>query len=500
MSFGGFGFNLRVEPLSSRDGDSSLLFSSQVHGDPATPLLEAYLGDPVVVRGLVSATNDVHTLHLDGHWFRIEPYSLTSPPVSTVHIGISERYDLAIPGAGGPQGMAGDYLYYSGRSFKLREGSWGILRVHDGEADVPLQKLPGHESIPLSAPSVCPAGAPRREFSVFAVEVPLPMLGGALGKVYVLDRDKDSVLAGSQAAEPMVLHVNVGDCIAVRLTNDTTQGPVSFHVDMLAFDPKESQGVAAGANPPQAVGPGETRIYTYFAHSEVGETAALVRDWGNVLENQALGLYAAIIVGPRGAAYTNPGTGEDLSAGSSWRADVHPPSGESYRDFTLFIQDEDEVIGTHIMPYTEQVEGVVGLNYRAEPLSDRLSSVGDPAKLFMSGVHGDPATPVMEAMVGDPVKVHVLVPFSEQAHVFSIEGHRWPVEPLRDGSDLVSAVQVGGSEAITLVLDHGAGGQAALPGDYLYGDHREPYREAGLWGLFRVYPLGATDVGLLPLE
>ena len=125
---------------------------------------------------------------------------------------------------------------------------------------------------------------------MFAVEVSLPMLGGALGKVYVLDRDKDSVLAGSQAAEPMVLHVNVGDCIAVRLTNDTTQGPVSFHVDMLAFDPKKSQGVAASANPPQAVGPGETRIYTYFAHPEVGETAALVRDWGNVLENPALGL------------------------------------------------------------------------------------------------------------------------------------------------------------------------------------------------------------------
>ena len=496
----GSSFNLRVEPLSTRNGDSSLLFSSQEHGDPATPLLEAYLGDPIVIRSLVSATNDVHTLHLDGHWFRVEPYSLTSPPVSTVHIGISERYDLSIPRAGGPQGMAGDYLYYSGRSFKLREGSWGILRVHDGEADVPLKKLPGHEAIPQSAPSVCPAGAPRKEFSVFAVDVPLPMLGGALGKLYVLGRDKESVLAASLSAEPMVLHVNVGDCIAVRLTNETTGGPVSFHVDMLAFDPKESQGVAVGVNPPQAVGPGETRTYTYFAHPEVGETAALVRDWGNVLENPGLGLYGAVIVGPRGASYTHLATGEDVSSGSSWRVDVHPPTGESYRDFTLFIQDEDEVIGTHIMPYTEQVVGVVGLNYRSEPLLDRLSSDGDPSKLFMTSVHGDPVTPVMEAMVGDPARVHVLVPYSEQAHVFSIEGHRWLVEPLRDGSDLVSAVQIGGSEAVTLVLDRGAGGRAGFPGDYLYGDHREPYREAGLWGLFRVYPSDAGGVPLLPLD
>ena len=496
----GSSFNLRVEPLSTRNGDSSLLFSSQAHGDPATPLLEAFLGDPVVVRGLVSATNDVHTLHVDGHWFRIEPYSLTSPPVSTVHIGISERYDLAIPRAGGPQGMAGDYLYYNGRSFKLREGSWGILRVHDGEDDVSLQKLPGHEAVPLSATSVCPAGAPRKEFSVLAMEVPLPMLGGAVGKLYVLDRDKESVLAGSQTAEPMVLHVNVGDCIGVRLTNETTEGPVSFHADMLALDPKESLGVAAGMNPPQAVEPGETRTYTYFAHPEVGETTALIRDWGNVLENPGLGLYGAIVVGPRGAAYAHPATGEDMSLGSSWRVDVHPPTGESYRDFTLFIQDEDEVIGTHIMPYTEQVQGVVGLNYQSEPLSDRLSSDGDPARVFNSEVHGDPATPVMEAMVGDPARVHVLVPFSEQAHVFTIEGHRWPVEPRRDGSDLVSAVQIGGSEAVTLVLDRGAGGRSAIPGDYLYGDHREPYREAGLWGLFRVHPSDTGDVPLLPLE
>ncbi|PKB79895.1 MAG: hypothetical protein BZY88_10935 [SAR202 cluster bacterium Io17-Chloro-G9] len=496
----GSSFNLRVEPLASRGGDSSLLFSSQDHGDPSTPLLEAYLGDPLVVRGLVAATNDVHTLHLDGHWFRVEPFSSTSPPVSTVHIGISERYDLSIPRAGGPQEMAGDYLYYSGRSFKLREGSWGILRVYDGDADEPLQRLPGHESVPLSATSVCPAGAPRKEFSVFAVEVPLPMLGGALGKIYVLERDKEGILSGSQSPEPMVLHVNVGDCVAIRLTNETAAGPVSFHAGMLAADPMESQGVAAGMNPPQAVGPGETRTYTYFAHPEVGETTALVRDWGNVLENPGLGLYGAIIVGPEGASYTHPETGADMSSRAGWRVDVHPPLEESYRDFTLLIQDEDEVIGTHIMPYTEQVEGVVGLNYRSEPLLDRLASVGEPAKLFLTGVHGDPATPVMEAMAGDPVKVHVLVPYSEQAHVFGVEGHRWPVEPLRGGSDLVSALQIGGSAAITLVLDGGAGGRAEIPGDYLYGDHREPYREAGLWGLFRVYPTDAGAVALLPLD
>ena len=56
-----------MAPLKAREGDPSLLFSSEAHGDPETPLLEAYLGDPIVIRGLVSAMNDVNTLHVDGH-------------------------------------------------------------------------------------------------------------------------------------------------------------------------------------------------------------------------------------------------------------------------------------------------------------------------------------------------------------------------------------------------------------------------------------------------
>ncbi|MCI0794185.1 MAG: multicopper oxidase domain-containing protein, partial [Chloroflexi bacterium] len=472
----GSSFNLRVAPLEARAGDPSLLFSSQAHGDPETPLLEAYLGDPLVIRGLVAATNDVHTLHVDGHWFRVEPYSTTSPPVSTVHIGISERYDLSIAKAGGPQRMPGDYLYYNGRSFKLREGSWGIIRVHDGDAEVRLQKLPGHQQTPQAAESVCPSEAISKEFSVAAIEAALPMLGEEKGRIYVLVEDKEAVLSGARPAEPLVLHVNVGDCIRVSLSNETTGGPVSFHADMLSYDPAQSMGIAAGANPIQTVAPGEARTYTFYAHPEVGETVALVRDWGNVLENPGLGLYGAVIVGPAGAKYTDPVTGEDAAMKSSWRVDVHPPSRPAYRDFSLFIQDEDEVIGTHIMPYSQEVEGVLGLNYRLEPLGERLTQDKNPSRVFDSRVHGDPATPIIEAMAGDRVAIHVLVPSSEQAHVFTLEGHQWPVEPGRKGSDLVSSLQVGALEAVTLVPEWGAGGREGLPGDYLYGDHREPYR------------------------
>jgi hypothetical protein len=495
----GSAINMRVEPLVARGGDPARFFSSQLHGDPETPLLETFLGDPIVIRGLVPATNDVHTLHVDGHWFRLEPYSPTSPPINTVHLGISERYDLMIPKAGGPQAMPGDYLYYNGRLFKLREGSWGLIRVYDDAYGGSLQKLPGHEETPPPAPALCPADAPQKAFAVAAIEAPLPMLAGAKGKLYVLEEDKAAVLSGAKAAEPLTLHVNVGDCLVISLANETQDGSASFHADLLAADPANSLGVEAGLNPPQVTPPGETRVYTYYAHPEVGETAAMIRDWGNVLENPGLGLYGAIIVGPTGATYTNPETGEDMALKAGWRVDVHPPAGPGYRDFSLFIQDDDAIIGNAVMPYSEQVKGVVGLNYRAESLLARLDRVEDSSSVFNSEVHGDPVTPLLEAYVGDVVKIHVIVPFSEQTHVFTLEGHQWPLEPARPGSDLLSSIQVGALEVITISPVQGAGGPAGLPGDYLYGDHREPYRDAGLWGIFRVYAPGVPGPKLLPL-
>ncbi|MFQ6026345.1 MAG: multicopper oxidase domain-containing protein, partial [Dehalococcoidia bacterium] len=280
----GSAFNLRVEPLRARPGDPSQMFNSSIHGDPETPLLEAFAGDPIVVRGLVSAMNDVHTLHVDGHWFRAEPHSSTSPPISTVHIGISERYDLVIPQAGGPLGFSGDYLYYNGRSFKLAEGSWGILRVYNGTDQLRLQKLPGREVTPPTPAATCPPQAPLRQFSVAVIEAPLPMLDGAKGKVYVLQRDREAIQTGTKVVEPLVLHANVGDCLQVELHNELDEGQVSFHADMLAYDPSSSAGINSRPDSDQTVEPGHSKTYTFFAHPEVGPPIAQIRDFGHVLE------------------------------------------------------------------------------------------------------------------------------------------------------------------------------------------------------------------------
>ena len=88
-------------------------------------------------------------------------------------------------------------------------------------------------------------------------------------------------------------------------------------------------GTAAAVtiDPPQTVAPGATRSYTYYAHPEIGETAALVRDWGDVLRTPRLGLFGAIVVGPRGARYTDPtGLRPGTGLGRAARRDRHGPA------------------------------------------------------------------------------------------------------------------------------------------------------------------------------
>ena len=69
----------------------------------------------------------------------------------------------------------------------------------------------------------------------------------------------------------------------------------------------------------QAVSPGTSRTFTYYAHPDIGETAALLRDWGDVVTNPSLGLYGAVVVGPRGSTYSDPATGEDIGLKSPFR-------------------------------------------------------------------------------------------------------------------------------------------------------------------------------------
>ncbi|MEO5656627.1 MAG: multicopper oxidase domain-containing protein [Nitrospiria bacterium] len=517
----GSGFSLRVEPLSVRllnNPDRSKLFSSKVHGDPETPMVRAYLGDPIVFRSLQPAANEAHTWHMSGHWFPMDRYNADSLPRNTFHIAIAERIDVVIPAAGGPQKMAGDYLYYSGRASHFGEGSWGMIRVLD-KLDKTLQPLPSREEIPASAKEVCPSDAPVKNFSVSAIDyvmkynktMPETMevdlgrslkLGNQTGKVYVLDGEITAVKGGMLQPHPLTLRVNVGDCIKIKLTNKMAKERAGLHADMLAFDPKDSMGINVGNNPgDQTIGPGQSKVYTFYAHPEYGENGALIQDWGNVVQNPRDGLYGAIIIGPRGSKYRDPVSGADISLKNSWQADVivdrSIPGNENrqnYRDFALMFQDEDNLLGTSFMPYAQKVAGLTGVNYRASNTLDyALDNDGcDVGTLFMCVAEkGGANTPLLEAHAGDPVMVHVFGGFNEQVGVFALDGHQWPVDRFR-GAHLHSSFEFGGTSYLRLDLK--AGGPQSLSGDYVYMNHRPAYTDAGQWGIFRVLDKGDKRV------
>ena len=421
-------------------------------GQPGT-VVRAYVGDPVVIRTLVPGTNDVHTLFVEGHRFRAEPWSATSPPVDAVHVGISERYDVVLPAAGGDGRRAGDYLFGDGRPSKLREGVWGQLHVLPSVAPG-LRPLVGRQPPRAATGPVCPTSARVVRAELAAVPFADLVEGGA---ALVAAGDVRRV----REAGPAVLHVAVGDCLRVRLKNNLIDQPVALRAGLLVNDP---------ANQP--VPPGGTGEATFYAPPALGESVAELRDVARPVEGPGRGLYGAVVVAGKGSSWRSPSGARLPSGAPGAQVVVLPPQGPSYRDFTVFPHDTDGELGTHQMPYRHEVIGTEALSY------------------------GN-GTQVLLAYTGDPVRLHVVAAVSEQLQGFSLDGHRWPREPAR-GSTVVSTQALGAREVVTAVPLGGAGGEAHLPGDYVYGDTRGPYRDAGVWGVLRV--LSHHRSGLRPLS
>ena len=525
----GGALNFRAEPFAQRlanNPDPSQLFSSRVHGDPSTVTLRAYLGDAMVFRLLDVTMNESNVFTISGHTFWSERYAEEANRKNALHVGIAERYDLVIAEAGGPRHQPGDYMFFNGRNSKFSEGSWGIIRVLD-EPVSDLKPLPnaayGREGMPARLP-VCPPDAPVKHFNVVAMDHPgmsfnpnAPEtievdferkieLRNPEAKIYVLEDDVKTV-SGNAQPMPLTLRANVGDCLVVKLTNALKKGQASFSAFGLAFDPKDSQGVNLGNNPgDQTVAPGKSRTYTYYADPFNGEGQTLVWDWGNVAVNPRNGLFGGIIVGPRGSTYRDPKTGKDVALKNRWIADVvidrtipGNEGRENYRDAALYFQDEDNVIGTSFMPYVQNVAGLTGVNYRAEPYLYREEAGCSLGRVFQPcevDNPQDPITPIIEAHAGDKVRLHVFGASSEQNGMFTVEKHEWPIEPFLPGADMISTVEFAGSEGLDVFLPS-AGGKWALAGDYVWSNGRLPYSQSGQWGYLRVLP--ANDQRILPL-
>lgn len=578
------GVNYRSAPLNMRETkngqktDPAYYFSSTVHGDPDTPVLETYSEDPVQIRLMQGSQEHQHTFSMNGARWREDPDNPKSPLVASQDVGISEAFNFKVPkitcGANDENCM-GDYLYSSQNVDDLYMGMWGIMRAYGKVDPNRLLPLPDNASQPqgtvstkpsaLVPPSAnspgnpCKVGAPTKKFNVVAMEADLKYNKQGdhdpYGLIYALAEDEQAIRSGAKKPEPLVLRANEGDCIEVRLTNKLTKSwldkhpnagtdgdamspmeneagtpaglRVSLNPQLVKYDVRGSDGTTVGYNGDQTVGPGESRLYRWYADDvSPGELGTInLTDFGDVRGHRHHGLYAGLTIEPKGATYHHPRTGKRINSGVS--ADIRVPGpNNDFREFTPFFSDglnlrdkNGNLIDTsdpHAAPEPPGVahdhidQGEKGFGYSSAPFRHRLPQEAglateanpmngsDMANVYNSKVHGDPDTSVFRAYAGDAVRMRVLQGADKQRQrSFELLGHGWHTSP-HDSSTPVIGSQGGFSVSRALNAHISSAGSGNV-GDYRYSDGMYRHHlSGGSWGIMRAYKAPASTDGFKP--
>ncbi len=538
----------RVDCANVGTSNDPYVFSSVAHGDPPTPLLKAYVGDPVVIRQ-VGLDEQVGDLRITGHRFAEERFDPNAPLTDAGTAGISEKMDYVIEGgAGGDRHLPGDYLYYAGKSQNLESGAWGIFRVmntlHTSGPNA-LEALPDRTAppsgtgfptltttgkAPPAAPNgpgtgACPNNAPVRSYDVsifngvtFDAGQPgesdndAPGSTGSWGMMYSLSSDESAIKAGTKPVLPLVIRANAGDCLRVTLHNDlpvdnwtwtwgsgTTRA--GFNIGNVIYDPLQSYGAAIGYDPDTTVAPGSSRLYSYYVDKELGTN--LILDMGNE-SSWRDGAYGALIAEPAGSSYADPFTGQPLQSGVF--ADIFPGSGgpAPFRENVTIFSDREPLLGHDIMIYYLDSDHSY-IDYNEQSLTqeegDSLTQINlwqaksDAAVAVGNGAANpqDPTTPVFEAFPNDPVRWRIADAAGDDPISFQVSGASFPLDHGVTGSQLVEARALLTGETFDAYLVGGAGGATGATGDYEYNIGRTPMIKSGDWGVFRVLPFTAAS-------
>ena len=514
---GVMGINYRCEPMPERlkyREDPAHIFSSLVYWDPATPILETYPGDPLVIRLLDGAHEEQHAFNIVGMSWDKEITNPDSPTVAAQTLGISEAFNLRVDA---PY-AAGDYLYYSGGVDDVWLGLWGIIRAYAEPQEGLLPLCGARETKPCQMP---PPGAVIRKFEIAAMQKDLEYNRygdhDPDGLLFVPMSQVEDIRCGRKKPIPLILRANAGDWIEVRLHNlfekevpyfDYPSVPVDFphkpsnrvslNPQFLQYDPVRASGLNVGYNAvEQTIGPGETIQYLWHADREYG--VCLLRSFGDMRNHRYHGLFGAIIIEPPGAKHYR--TFCPVEENYEQQAVIVAPGTDTFREFVLFAHNgirmldrEGKLVQTTQEGGHEGGHGGVdhedtgekGYNYRSERFFHRLKRIPLVYKLFDSKTHGDPSTPVLTAYTRERVMIRYLMPGDKPRNIgFLVHGHAWreqPQNPLSNVEAAKGAISVGNVYNLELL-----GGAADCPGDYLYrsGSLRWDV-ESGMWGILRV--------------
>lgn len=505
----------RSEPMRNRppldphadhaDTAEDISMSSWAYGDPAPPILKAYVGDPSKIRLIHGGVKETHVFHLHNHQWRLEPDDPKSTIIDSISISPQECFTLDILyGADSFNGMIGDAIFHCHLYPYCHEGMWTLWRVFDRLQDgkdtypdgTPIEQLqtlrdrplppkkdkmhPGYpnfvagefgeeplipplgvitkdgeterEPTPLEAANFVENFAPgalytdtckcvtknchREEnspqelsgenaeeyaccctdeninvFEIAAVQAKIwynkygwndPqarffVMKEEIEKVGSLDEYIRRVECGIIRPEPLVIRVNAGDCIEIRLTNflpkyiegsefqlKTLTDIVGYHIHLVKLDTIVSDGAANGWNNIAGARKCETLVERFFANEELNTVFFHDHLFANV--HQQHGLFGALIVEPAGAVFLDPKDHKELKYGAN--AVIKTADGKSFREFTLFLHDfallfdkDGNPLNPPEHPGSVDDPGVMGINYRCEPMRERLKIKNDPARI-----------------------------------------------------------------------------------------------------------------------
>ena len=154
------GISYRSEPMRNRlpltedhaDSGEDISMSSWVYGDPAPPILRAYVGDPSKIRLIHGGVKETHVFHLHNHQWRLEAENPVSTILDSITLGPQECYTLDIlHGAGSLNETIGDVIFHCHLYPHFHERMWTLWRIHDRLEDG-TGRLPDGTKIPPLQP------------------------------------------------------------------------------------------------------------------------------------------------------------------------------------------------------------------------------------------------------------------------------------------------------------------------------------------------------------
>ena len=105
-------------------------------GDPVTPILKAYIGDPVRIRLVHAAVKETHVFHLHLYEWHAVAQDKDSPRIDAISFSPQTGHTIEpIWGAGNRHQVAADVIWHCHLYPHFHEGMWGIFRTFETRQD-----------------------------------------------------------------------------------------------------------------------------------------------------------------------------------------------------------------------------------------------------------------------------------------------------------------------------------------------------------------------------